>query len=48
MLEELNICGRLDVRCDGSRATSWVGRPTGNDHKITIVIEPLTEENRYA
>ena len=40
-LVEIGIDGRLDVRADGSRSTSWIGLPTGNDVEVTVTVKPL-------
>ena len=40
-LTEVSMNGRLDVRMDGSRSTSWVGQPTGDDYEIVVELKPL-------
>lgn len=40
-LTEIGVTGRLDVRMDGSRGTSWLGQPTGDDHEIVVAVQPL-------
>lgn len=40
-LTEVNMNGRLDVRMDGSRSTSWVGTPTGDDYQVIVEIKAL-------
>ena len=40
-LTEISLNGRLDVRMDGSRSTSWVGSPTGDDVEVVVTVKPL-------
>ena len=40
-LIEVAVNGRLDVRMDGSRSTSWVGQPTGDDYEVLVEVKPL-------
>lgn len=40
-LTEIGVNGRLDVRMAGSRCTSWVGTPTGDDFEVVVSVLPL-------
>ena len=42
MMDELEINGSFDVRADGSRSTGWVGKPSGNDFEVVVIIKPLS------
>lgn len=45
-LAEVGINGRLDVRMDGSRSTSWVGLPTGEDFEVVVSVAALGLEDQ--
>jgi len=40
-LMSLGVVGELDVHIDGSRFTSWIGKPSEDDRSITVIIEKL-------
>lgn len=45
-LKELGIVGQFDLRMDGSRATSWIGQPGGEDKLIIVRIDPYPEDEK--
>lgn len=40
-MTDCGLVGRYDVRFEGSRATGYVGKPSGNDVEVVVEIRPL-------
>lgn len=44
-LADSGIKGELQIRFNGAVTVTWIGKPSADDQRVTVTIEPMTTGN---